>query len=366
MTSYAAGFTRRGLSGTVINSVSTISRLSTPQLFLLINLALYAFIGLRIALTYGRAPASNILFLFFPTSLAFLIWDAAIIGRKDTLLIAFAFMTSLLARHGGERGGSLHFWFALSLALAVLVLIHDSFVFFIPLLVVVTCAGSAAVPKSLAVLKRVFAASSLPGLVFLMLIAFRQPLDLDLLFDALGSDGANLRAACRASQVASGRDAWMGGGSICYLNTPLSVSLRHVWQDLAPILIARSMVTGGVLLAITTGYFVILTTDAAARGRIALLIVLGLLATLPLYAIAIDWGRWLYMTTMIFAANLPPRDGASRIGGISVWSFCAAIAALSLTTVSHTRSPMFTMRGLEVVTKAADIARRPYSTLNQR
>jgi hypothetical protein len=149
----------------------------------------------------------------------------------------------------------------------------------------------------------------------------------------------------------------MGGGSICYLNRPLSVSLRHVWQDLAPILIARSMVTGGVLLAITTGYFVILTTDAPARGRIALLIVLGLLATLPLYAIAIDWGRWLYMTTMIFAANLPAANCSARMRNMPSWAFCAAIAGLSLLTVGHTRSPIFTMGGLRVAAEFVRMVR---------
>ncbi len=358
MTNYAAGFVRRGLSGTVIRFVSEISGVSSPQLFLLLNLALYGFIGFHIALAYGRAPASVILFLFLPTSLAFLIWDAAIIGRKDTLLIALAFMTSLLTRREERRANSLSFWFALSLALAVLVLIHESFVFFVPLIVIATCVGLGPLPVPQALLKRVFAASLLPGLLFLMLLALRQPLNLDLLFDALGPDGVNLRAACRASQGGVGPNAWMEGGSICYLNTPISVALRHVWQDLAPILVAGSIVTSGVLLAAATGSFVILTTDAPARGRALPWIAVGLLATLPLYVIAIDWGRWLFVTTMIFAANLPPRDGVSRIRDISARSFCAAIAVLSLLTVSHTRSPTFTLRGLHVPAKAVDIVRQ--------
>src|SRR5262245_35704936 len=97
ITNYAGGFVRRGLTGELIGAVHEAAGVSRYHINLASNLALYGSVGTCIAFKYWAAGTTRILFLFVPTSLAYVATTPAVVGRKDILLFLLAFTVALIA-----------------------------------------------------------------------------------------------------------------------------------------------------------------------------------------------------------------------------------------------------------------------------
>lgn len=337
-TSYAGGFIRRGLSGEVLRLLSGLLG-SQKVAFVAINALLYAvllgFLAMKY-LNYGRDAMRALLFI--PTSIFFLM-DPHLVGRKETLLFVLAIAIVSTIEGQAAKARPHLYWTLLGGVAAGLLFFHEALIFFYPLAFATAQIGrdgANGAPRTLLGTAKLFALFiSLPVLAFLLIAALQVPVRLEAIFAAIPDGGEVLRHDCLAP-------TWGSRGAICYLDTPFSEALRQVWilSDWRDLL--GSVCLLGLQLALALWLF----AHGADLRRVAWhgpVLGLALCATLPLYAIAIDWGRWTFVITVLLALGTPRRlRGVRELANVKL---LLLIPLFSLFTISDRRLPRFTLAG---------------------
>ena len=316
LVSYEAGFVRRGLPGSPILALTTLLALPPEQVVFWIQAVLYTLLScLLVMLARGkRLNVWFLAFLFSPAGLLFALYDPAVAGRKDVFFfVVFAFYAWWLPRP--ERRWTHVAAFALG---AATTLTHELFFFFTPYLFLHASADSG----DAVTLRRVLPELSLFGgsLVALVLAS---------------TIGADLRGEAQcAVLLGRGFDEQLCEGILRY---PL-VTMRDGAEAVATA-IERLDYLRVYPAALALAALPLLPLFGLMRRRPRWLlpgIALAFAFTLPMFAIALDWGRLINIHVMalavlIVAFVLEDRSAPGSVFGVgNRWLRMAALAAVFL------------------------------------
>ena len=311
LVSYEVGFVRRGFSGSPILALTTQLALPPERIVLWIQTALYSlFCVLLFVLAYPkRLNIWFLAFLFSPAGLLFPLYDPAVAGRKDVLFfVAFAFYAWWMPRP--ERRWARVVTFALG---AAMTLTHELFFFFTPYVILMRL-----LQTKDGITRRHFAPE---------LSLFAGSLVALLLASTIGADMRG-EAQC-AALLRRGFNEQLCEGIMRYPVSTISDSMGFVAGAVRNFGYLRWYSIASVLAILP-----LLPILGSMRGGIRRWFLLGAGAafvfTLPMYAIALDWGRLLNIHVMALAVAvvafvLDGRDVPGSVMGVRNWWLRAAL-----------------------------------------
>ena len=338
--SYAGGFVRRGASGELLAALSSL--LGAHQTaFVVVNalayLVLFVALGIKFAQFSGQLVG---VMLFLPTSLPFLLWNWRAVGRKEALLLLFA-LGARAALAAAPRAAR-RTWLILGLGLAGLLLFHEAFLFFAPLIFVALTIGGAKTRAEFDIVGfALFIAP--PTTIFVVLLLFGGHPDIDAISRAMPVGGASISALCQQAPVNAPHTPI---AAVCYLGRPLNLALHDVWAVLSPSYLAVAVLISLGNIALATGLFCRYAC-APSDSRAFTLVVAALAALLPLFVIALDWGRWIFVVTVLFAIALP--DEPLRRDTISVRARLLIATAVVTFPITFLQPIGFTFMGPKII-----------------
>lgn len=301
MIDYRQGFVRRGLSGTVAQFLSEFlpgQALTFIGGFITITWLVIAYFFARI-LGAIRMPVWYAVLLLSPAGLFFSVYGADQVGRKEILLFASlaVFVWRLIS--GAKAGWAMHLLWALWGAL--LVLMHEGAVFF----------GAYFVLAALWVADRQRdTLRSAVGVMMGMLLA--------TILLLVVAEPLNGKAFC-ASLVSEGRmSVSICDGTITWPIHSISDSLDNTLLSIGHF--SYGTVYGLSLLfavgPVLFWLFLEKATPALNPTKTGLLLLVWM-ASVPLFLIAVDWGRFvqthMVLTTLVLALGMPRRAGAQPV-----------------------------------------------------
>jgi len=282
---YESGFIRRGLSGSIILVASDSSN-GNPIFVTGIFLAILWFATCIAVLSIWKKSAPNfgrLAVLMSPGFLAFDIWDFQGGARKE--LIFFAFLAIMLATH--QRSHQHRFWrrvwiSTFALVPAFLILMHEMLALFIPLLMVVFYLLSQKYDAPASERFIFYSTLSLTSFASVMAVVLHPGTVVQgkIICESLTERGTT-------EFICPGAISWLG-------RTPAEeiVSLQEYASS--PFRLTMYAITVGMSL-IPFLYF--RSRRHGARISPYLLMSLATAALIPLFAIGLDWGRWIHLAS---------------------------------------------------------------------
>ena len=316
LVSYDTGFVRRGLPGTAILLLTTVLNVSPEQVVFWLQVVLYTlFVCLLIVLARGmRLNIWFLAFLFSPLGLLFPIYDPAVAGRKDVLFFAvFAFYAWWMPR---QRTGWTH---ALAFTIgAATTLTHELFFFFTPYFFLMRAVR----PDEALTARRLT-----PELAL-----FGGSLSALLVATTLGAD-LHGEAQC-AGLLARGFNEQLCDGILRYPVTDARTGAQFVANAIENLGYLR-MYPLALALAALPLLPLFRTLGVTQRRRLLAGMTVAFVFTLPMFAVALDWGRLINIHVMavavvIVAFVLEDRSVPGSILGVGPWRPVAALLAVGL------------------------------------
>ena len=318
---YGAGFIRRGLSGEVLIRIRDLLGVKIQLIYFIINIFVYLYIFRIICQKYWNSTDSIIFFLFIaPVSIYFYLYDSNIIGRKDVLYI---FYLAAIYKFYNKRDfilfiDSLFYWSILS---SLLILIHESFYFYLFLLLAIVLIRENGEPRRF--FFRACAFLTLPTLTFLTVFYHQSTPDVGPIIERIPNFAVAMSEGCIGEAVAS---IW-SQGAICYLRNDVAAAYGQTVFSVETSTMLRYIVMSGFQLTLVTGLSI--WALSPLNKYQCMLLAGGLLAVLPLFAVALDWGRWLHVLAMTFMIFVPIRKFTFRVRAAHLMSY-ARIWCLSI------------------------------------
>lgn len=317
LVSYEVGFVRRGLLGSPIVSASDLLAVRPERVVLWLQAALYAllFLLLFVLARPRRLNVWFLAFLFSPAGLLFPLYDEAVIGRKDVLFfVAFALYAWWMPRPGRVWAGAAAFALGAAMTLA-----HEMFFFFTPYFFVM----------------RLLQSKEGAGRPFAPELSLFAGSLLALLF--VSTVGADIRgdAQC-AALLRRGFDEDLCAGIMRYPVTTVADSIR---ETAAMVREQRYLVVYPIAAGLAA--LPLLPLLRSIRHRLPPPAMAGSLAalvfSLPMFVIALDWGRLLNIhvtaiAVVIVAFLMDDRKTAGSVfgGPTTAWLRIAWLLGLAL------------------------------------
>jgi hypothetical protein len=291
---YAGGFVRRGLGGATILWLAAALNENPRVVLFVILLACYALIFASVAVMMLRlrdATYLELLLAISPFAALFPVFHAVAAQRKDVLMLALA---GIAGTTGAGRLDGAAKYIGWSLALALLVAVHDGSIFFLPLFVIYLRVLTP--PQHRMGYRAVWLLLPAAG-VFLL--------------SYLRSNHVDVAAICAAMDRAAKGDwcvpapatsfpfaaAWLRASALDGLR---SVMERYTAGSVTTLPLTLLAGAAGLLPVI-----VVLHRDTAILRAIqdlplrSLFVWLSLLALVLVFAVASDWNRWFYIATSL-------------------------------------------------------------------
>lgn len=338
---YSAGFNRRGLLGEAIRQLEILLGVDRILVTILVQLSVLAALGvcLLVLVSFHRRGMNTVLLVASPAFVLFFLNPLGTM-RKEILLWLLVAAVLVWSRPGGKTGRKLAPW-ALVTTFPLLVLIHEGLVFY---------AGFLAIVLWLLVTEGTVSRRNayLAGGVGTFLTALAA--GASLLFP--GRSGVGERIC--ATLVATGYDDALCNGAIGFLDQSAAFSLSRVVES----------VTEGNYLGV---YLPVIALSSVPflfvrwSKPLASLLVLSLAMTLPLFVVAIDWGRWIvisvWLISMIvlrfdYSPHISPTIATKRTAALfGVATPVGAIVFATLWSIPHCCEPRI---GFGLIDRFAD------------
>ncbi len=326
---YSGGFVRRGLPGQLALLLSRTAHVDPARIIFALQLvqffALYVAVWLLIRNLRWHVWTAAL--AFSPATLGFVALVGGGAFRKELLFLLALTVLLLLLQRGVSDSNIVCYLTAVAVVIA---LSHEGLIVYWPYLL-------AAVAISRQSLQTSIKLGLVPTIVLVALVAFvsRHPGNL-----------AQAKTICASiGSVYAGRDVGLCGGSIAFLGEPStyyrfqvanSIRTNHYLRDYSLVALLAFLPCAAAIVQIGR--------IPAARQKLQLLLLwatAGLLCSTPLFVLAIDWGRWLYVDVFSWALLLfflsasvdPPLQQAAP-GKLSTPRavFMAALLAVYLVT----------------------------------
>jgi len=293
--SYPGEFVRRGLGGELLWRIEQLSGLPMAWSIFLISLFCYAAIALvSLRLIWRLSRLREWLLIVSPATLFFAAYQFGAVGRKEVLLLiipAVMLWHQMSVSHpanGGLRAPALPLYLLLMAWLTMLLFLHEGLLFIMPLFALFLWQAWG---DSLRSRQYLYGGGVWLVLVFQAIawVSLQHPPDPQAICDLL-AQRATLPPGCAEPLMTS--VSW------------LSVGPKALWLMMA------DGFTPAHAASLTLGVLLVLMPLIMLEGlqRIWKPYVLALAATLPLFVLAIDWGRWLYViATLSFFLHVQNR-----------------------------------------------------------
>lgn len=307
---YAGQFVRRGLGGELLWAIESWLHLPMTWTVALISTACYALLtatAMRLVCKLHGLPVW--LLIVSPATAFFTPFEAEAVARKELLLVIPAL---LLWRQPGQVP-ALRWRVSLLAALTLLLFLHEGMIFFMPLLGVFlwhAWGGGATLRRFLFISGAWLAAVT----AVIALLNLRYPADPEALCRVL-AERHSLPARCSEPLMTA----------VSWLAAPPS----EVWA------LAAGKFDGPRLLSIVAGLLLCLLPFALLRARLGRAAWLAWLAVLPVFALTLDWGRWLHVSIMLLLAihavrALPDAQDAPEAGPATLPALALAVVLMLL------------------------------------
>jgi len=328
---YSAGFVRRGLSGEIILLLSEALELPPSQIYLAILLILYAATIFLMFRKYRNLFFSTaVLFLLFPTSIFFWILDSGTIGRKEILLYLFALV--LYESVKDKIPLSRFQWMVFGGFAGLIVMMHEGMFFFLPIVFLFVHLFSPFPSRG----KFLLNAAIFFGPAFCALIFSVHSSSVETIgpiLDALPDHGTHLASLCRDHMT----------GAICWLQMGPERAGEAFWRPGAFGLVRMASM---IFIYLFLLLFVLFhTTSDALRARAFFFLILGFLFSAPLFFVAVDWGRWISIVTILTAIFAP----VDKVRPLAPHVVLLIAVMSSVYSIKYTRSERFELYGVEAV-----------------
>ncbi|MBI3902765.1 MAG: hypothetical protein HY306_07470 [Nitrosomonadales bacterium] len=325
---YQGGFIRRGLVGEIIFQVTQLVGISPWIWVFAIQAVLYAGITLLV-LQKLRASINIIGWLFLISPLAFLfeVYDPGGLGRKELLFLFLLGLNGYILETRPEKVGSALYLFVLAAAMSCAILIHESALFYFPILLLqLSVYGKCAYKKLLVPI-------AIIALVAGSVLANKGSLQqVTSILESWLPYANILLAACNKLDY----------GAICYLKTSTEEAIH---LTMSPGYIQMALMHFMIVLAYGILFIFALRpiVSETDRSRVLFNLALAMLLLSPLYFLGVDYGRWTHVFVMGLFLSLPGRalsraivlNADARLNKISI----VLLVLLSLSwNVVHTRS----------------------------
>ena len=300
---YGGGLTRRGLDGFLLIHAANLLGLSPELMVFFVKISCFGvvYIGIAVLLqsrTVG--PWFDWILLLSPCTFLFPALDRWGGGRKEILLLAILTVWALLARNGKTAPRSI--W--LSLTFFSLTMMHEGLFFFYPLMLALVALLFGRKPYSFLQMSLIL----LPSALLLLGIVIWQPPVTDNMLIAI------------AKAISPTDFVQWDSGAIETLRYTLRQGVANVGVLVDRWAIASLLI--GWVMSLAPLYWVIRRTLAIQIERqFGVPILIGLLSQLPLYVMATDWGRWIYinaslLTIAYFALPLKNQAKNQMVGQV--------------------------------------------------
>lgn len=290
--SYSQGFVRRGLLGEVLFNLSDLTSVPAGVLVLTIQIVATGifFVGLAACITNSELTVSSIALLLIPMSFAYVLVDPASAGRKEILLFALAVAWQRIEAKAIALG-YVHFLFGF-LAL-FLVLSHEGFVFYLPLLILISVFSN-------------------PDLGWLQILQRAMILGLPSVTAVLAISITDSRATpqglCEPLLMAGYAEYTCSGAVHLAAESGLSgINYGLSWLSNFPPNYFLYIGLGAIYWTLVWACFLtVISTRQFAIGRtgVVTLALAAVISTLPIFVIAVDWGRYMQIAILLFSLAL--------------------------------------------------------------
>jgi len=288
--SYADGFVRRGLPGDVFSRLHDAFGWPILSQIFAVKTALYGlfFLAVYLLLRAARFSHAAVLLLYSPFFVMFQLTERAAAGRKEIMfLAAFAVLCVSVARASTNRQVRLAF-VLFALVAPVIVLTHEANFFFlawVPALAVALGVDRAGLLR--------LCLLGLPALIAMAFVAAYPAHDTTVATICASLEG-RLGAPVLEADCLTTRNAvtWLNETS----QTGFDLVVTHLPQML-PTLPPALILVGLAFLPFRP---VIRRWPASERRNLGIACAIAVLASLPLFVVALDWGRFVYMHAVAF------------------------------------------------------------------
>ena len=278
---YGGGLTRRGLDGFLLIHAANLLGLSPELLVFFVKISCFGVVYIGMVALVQRRPVSQSfdwLLLLSPCTFLFPALDRWGGGRKEILLLAILTVWALLAKNGRPAPGAI--W--LSVTFFLLTLMHEGLFFFYPLMLALIALLFGRKPYSFLQMSLIL----LPSALLLLAIAIWQPAVTDNMLIAI------------AKTISPINFARWDSGAIQTLRYTLRQGVANVWVLVDRWAIA-SLLLGWVLSLAPLYWATRQVVFIEIKRQFRKSILFGLACQLPLYLMATDWGRWIYINASL-------------------------------------------------------------------
>lgn len=286
---YGGGFVRRGASGELLSLLALQGEQVVWLLFLLKSLACllpFSVAGLFLWRQRHRPEPALLLIILAPAGLLFAALDPLAGGRKEILLVALASGLTLRQLLLGRRWVPGHVeTLLLAASLALLLLMHEGLVFFMPLLFLLMHHCIDYRPRQAAGLVLTV------GVTFLGIMLFSAQPDIQQICARISSWSVQM-SECLPAGAAAGAGA-LDAGPFAWLRLDGADALRLTLARIKPDGVLSTVAVLPICL------LPLLLAPAAQRLRLMAQYLLAAAAVTPLFLVSIDWGRWLHVMYMM-------------------------------------------------------------------
>lgn len=273
---YNAGFVRRGLGGYLILNISDFSGVGSNYITFVFHCIFYLGFLLILAIIAYEKEISwpYLLLMISPAGLLMPTNDSNMAGRKEILgFFIFAFYVLL---HKNTKIRNFSFYFLYSILLSFVIFVHELTYFYIPYYILICYINSRESIKKF-IYKGVLLLL-LPTLSMIIIYIYGKNLNCDVICAGLIKRGI-------PHTICDGMISW-----------PNSYDFRDVWLYACSknhfLMYSLAFVLGSIPYLIYV--FVVLKNEIKLATYFKILLCLyGF--TIPLFVLAIDWGRWIYI-----------------------------------------------------------------------
>lgn len=266
---------RRGLLGEIVKGISVFFN-NSPVVYVAwikISCCFVLFSYLMRRLIASQIRLVNLLFLASPWALMFYLNDPLGAERKELLLLAFYCLFLWFEK---EKSHDLVTSVVLCLCLPILVLIHEGLYFFLPFFAFYYIVAERSIPDIAKIIIPSFISSTIAfafSLMYRGTVAQSEEICLSIVERGLPRD------------ICNGAISALAGFVPHFNNGYLKVYGLAVLLTFVPIIIC-------------------IFNEARNPRRILGMLSLCIVATVPLYVVAIDWGRWISATAILTVLTL--------------------------------------------------------------
>jgi hypothetical protein len=271
------GFKRRGFSGSLFFMLQDLTGISLPALVMGIQLVLMILFFLLFYNLIKRKAKNSLLILFCVSPVAFSFWlyQTHEIGRKDILIFIY-FLLLIFYIEQKKRNVYLEFYFVISAI--ILVLFHELFIFYIPFVFALFFIFNQIKPYKIDI-KFIISICFSCFITAIMILIFGKKINEGNTLQILKSRGV---------------ERYIDNGILTFSFDQNEFFQRLFWDYLSFII--------PIILAFISLKWIIqsIQLKPALQQKILTFIILNFIFSLPLFYLAIDWGRWIFIHCILW------------------------------------------------------------------